>query len=204
MKNLTERQLEVVGFIRKFIHDNGYSPSMKEIADRFGFSTKAAFDHITALRKKNVIKSFDGRMSRSITFTEKKTRVLKVPLLGKIAAGTPLFSDECIDGYVSVPSDLAGKQDSRNLFAMRVSGESMIDDGINDGDIAVLIKTSEAENGDIVAASIGDEDNYSVTLKHFYKTAERYELRPANSAYNSFFSNHCNIYGKLLMIIRKY
>jgi repressor LexA len=103
-----------------------------------------------------------------------------------------------------VPQDLVGCADSDKLYALNVRGDSMIEDGINDGDIAIIKKTNHAENGEIVAASIGDSEDYSITLKHFYRVGDRYELHPANSQYKVMVSTHCEIYGKLLMIIRQY
>lgn len=207
MKGLTKRQLEVAHFIETYIEENGYAPSVRNIADHFGFSPKAAFDHMTALKKKSVIKAADN-LPRSLSMVRKTNSrdidTVKVPMLGTTAAGTPIFSEECYDGYVPIPVGLLGSADKDNLYALRVRGDSMIEDGINDGDLAIMFRTKVANNGDIVAASIGDEETYGITLKHFYRNAERYELKPANSAYKSLVSTHCEIHGKLVMIIRNY
>lgn len=207
MKGLTKRQLEVAQFIENYIDENGYAPSIRNIADHFGFSPKAAYDHMTALKKKSIIRSADN-LPRSLSMLKKTggpdLSFVKVPLLGTTAAGAPIFSEEAYDGYVPIPVSLLGTAEKDNLYALRVRGDSMIEDGINDGDLAIMFKTKTANNGDIVAASIGEEDSYGITLKHFYRNADRYELRPANSAYRSLVSNHCDIHGKLLMIIRNY
>ena len=207
MKGLTKRQLEVAQFIENYFEENGYAPSVRNIADHFGFSPKAAFDHMTALKKKSIIKTADN-LPRSLSIIKKTSRkdedIIKVPVLGTTAAGAPIMSEEAYDGSVPIPVGLLGSAEKDNLYALRVRGDSMIEDGINDGDLAIIIRTKVANNGDIVAASIGEEEEYGITLKHFYRNAERYELRPANSAYKSLVSNHCEIHGKLLMIIRNY
>jgi len=207
MKQLTKRQQEVAAFIEEYIDKNGYAPSVRNIADNFGFSPKAAFDHMTALKKKGVIKTADN-LSRGLQLlkrnTNSDTTVIKVPIVGTTAAGTPIFSEESYDGYLPIPQALVGITDSDTIYALNVRGDSMIEDGINDGDIAILLKTKTAKNGDIVVASIGDDEEYGITLKHFYQTGNSYELRPANSAYKSMRSSHCDIHGKLLMVIKKF
>ena len=208
MKGLTKRQLEVAQFIENYIDENGFAPSIRNVADHFGFSPKAAYDHMTALKKKSIIKTVDN-LPRSLCVVKKTTgsdySFVKVPVLGTTAAGKPINTYENYDGYVPVPTGLLGTSaGSDELYALRVRGDSMIEDGINDGDLAILLRTKVANNGDIVAACIGEEESYAITLKHFYRNADRYELRPANSAYRSIVSTHCDIQGKLLMIIRNY
>lgn len=207
MKQLTQRQKEVAQFIENYMDSNGYAPSVRNIADHFGFSPKAAYDHMTALKKKNIIRTADN-LPRGMALLKRSnpsdSTIVKVPMLGTTAAGVPILSEENYDGYLPIPQNLLGITDSESVYALRVSGDSMIEDGINDGDIAVVLKTKDAENGEIVVASIGDEETYGLTLKHFYRNGERYELRPANSAYQSIISTHCDIHGKLIMIIRKF
>ncbi|MBR2282603.1 MAG: transcriptional repressor LexA [Spirochaetales bacterium] len=207
MKGLTERQQEIAQFIEKYFDENGYAPSLRDIGNNFGFSPKAAYDHLRALEKKNIIKTADN-LPRGMALLKRTTpesgTVIKVPILGTTAAGAPIHSEPVYDGFLSVPQDLVGCGDSDQLYALRVRGDSMIDDGINDGDMAIIRKTKWAENGEIVAASIGDDENYGITLKHFYHVGDRYELHPANQAYKVIVSTHCEIHGKLLMIIRQY
>ncbi len=207
MKGLTERQQEIAQFIERYFDENGYAPSLRDIGNHFGFSPKAAYDHLRALEKKNIIKTADN-LPRGMALLKRTTpesgTVIKVPILGTTAAGAPIFSEEVYDGFLSVPQDLVGCGDSDQLYALRVRGDSMIEDGINDGDMAIIKKTKWAENGEIVAASIGEDENYGITLKHFYHVGDRYELHPANQAYKVIVSTHCEIHGKLLMIIRQY
>lgn len=207
MKGLTERQMEISLFIERYFDENGYAPSLRDIGNHFGFSAKAAFDHLRALERKGIIRTA-GNLPRGMALLKRTTpesgTVIKVPLLGTTAAGLPIASEEVFDGFIPVPQDLVGCADSDKLYALNVRGDSMIEDGINDGDIAIIKKTNHAENGEIVAASIGDSEDYSITLKHFYRVGDRYELHPANSRYKVMVSTHCEIYGKLLMIIRQY
>lgn len=207
MKGLTERQQEIALFIENYFDENGYAPSLRDIGNHFGFSPKAAYDHLRALEKKNVIKTADN-LPRGMALIKRITpdngAIIKVPILGTTAAGAPIESEEVFDGFVSLPRELTGCGDSEQLYALNVRGDSMIYDGINDGDIAIIKKTNHAENGEIVAASIGEEENYGITLKHFYRNGDRFELRPANPAYKLIVSTHCEIHGKLLMIIRQY
>lgn len=207
MKQLTKRQQEVAQFIEHYIDTYGYAPSVRNIADNFQFSPKAAYDHMTALKRKGVIKTADN-LPRGLALLKRNastdSAIFKVPIVGTTAAGTPLFSEESVEGFVSIPQSLTGASDSDTLFALHVKGDSMIEDGINDGDLAILLKTNMANNGDIVVASIGDEEEYAITLKHFYQKGNNYELRPANSNYKSMISTHCDIHGKLLMVIKRF
>ena len=207
MKGLTDRQQEVANFIEQFFDYNGYAPSLRDIASNFGFSPKAAFDHLRALEKKGIIKTGDN-IPRGVALLKRSNPesgvVIRVPILGTTAAGEPILSEESYEDFVSIPENLARCNPTDHLYALRVRGNSMVDDGINDGDLAILKKTSHANNGEIVAASIGESENYAITLKHFYKVGSNYELRPANKEFTKMVSTRCEIHGKLLMIIRQY
>lgn len=206
MKALTERQIEVSKFIEEYIDENGFAPSVRNVADHFNFSPKAAYDHLNALKKKGVLKIADN-LPRSVVVLKRQSEsdnsMVRIPIMGTTAAGRPILSEEAYDGYVSVSQNLVGNANRDDLYILKVNGDSMIEDGINDGDLAVMVKSKCANNGDIVAASIGDEEEFGITLKHFYKRDDRFELRPANSAYESMFSKHCEIHGRLVLIIRK-
>jgi repressor LexA len=204
MKGITDRQKEVAEFISLFIAENGYSPSVRDIADHFGFSVKAAHDHLRALEKKEIIRTARG-ISRSIELLDEsynqRPETIQVPLLGTIAAGKPILSEENIETNLNIPvTMLAGARDT--YFALRVRGESMIEAGINDGDVAVLKSCKTAERGEIVAASVEDDDMGGITLKKFYPTSDHVELRPANSAMGPIITRACHIHGILQLIIR--
>lgn len=203
MKHITNRQKEVADFIDGFIQEKHYSPSLREISSFFGFSVKAAHDHVKALQKKGIINTVENTSRAIEVIDQNKTEIIKIPVLGRIAAGRPLLSEESIDYTIPISTEILGKYPKDSiLYAMKIFGDSMIDDGILDGDIAILRKTSEANNGDIVAASVNDE--YGITLKHFYKTPNRYELYPANRDFEPIISSSCEVYGKLVMVIRNY
>lgn len=203
MKNLTERQAEVAGFIQNFIETNGYSPSVREIAANFSISVKAAHDHIKALERKEVIRS-TGSLSRTLEvisdeFSPSKD-VVTIPLLGHIAAGTPVLAEENWETELSFPATMI--TGSGLHYALRVRGDSMEGAGILDGDIALVRHCIAADNGDIVVARVGEDA--SVTLKRYFRHAHAIELRPENPSYGPIFTKDCQIHGKLLMIIRDY
>ena len=203
MKEITNRQKEVAEFIDVFIKENHYSPSLRDISNHFSFSVKAAHDHVQALKKKGIINAEDNTSRTIEIIGSRESMIVNIPVLGSIAAGEPLLSEESVDYYFPISMEVIGKvpKDSK-LYALKIKGESMIEDGIMDGDIAILRKTSEAQNGDIVAASIND--NYGITLKHFFKTSNRYELHPANKNFEPIYSSCCEVWGKLVMVIRNY
>ncbi len=199
MKTLTKRQNEILQFIRDYIQDNQYPPAIREIGRYFGISVKGAYDHVKALEKKQVI-AISHNKSRAITLVPDEDvadETRKIPILGNVAAGLPLFAEENYDGAVSLPMDVLRKG---NLFALRVEGESMIGAGIFDGDLAVFVQQPVAENGEIVVAMVDD----AVTLKRFFKEKNRIRLQAENSAYPSIFTQDARILGKLITIIRQY
>ncbi|MFW5827361.1 MAG: transcriptional repressor LexA, partial [Alkalispirochaeta sp.] len=137
MKPLTNRQEEVLGFIREFITGNKYPPTIREISDHFAISVKGAYDHVKALEKKERLRC-DTNRSRAIEVLGDPVRheeqpVADIPLLGTVAAGRPLLAEENHDGFVPVPKAILG---NKRYFAVRVSGDSMIGAGIMDGDTA--------------------------------------------------------------------
>jgi len=134
MKELTSRQREVVEFIRDFIVEHSYPPTIREIAAHFSVSVKAAFDHVKALEKKQILRS-DLNRSRSIEIISREfnpqRESVAIPLLGSVAAGVPLLAEENFDGTLSISSEMLGKGE---FFALRVKGDSMIGAGIFDGE----------------------------------------------------------------------
>lgn len=205
MKGLTERQAQVLSYLYDFKETNGYAPSYREIAARFGFSSKAAYDHIKALQKKGAVAGMDNvsRSNTVIAVDDVMTESLsvKVPILGRVAAGLPLICEENKDGEINLPAALLHDR-TATYFAMKVRGESMRDLGILDGDLAILEKCEIAENGQIIMASYGDNDG--VTLKKVYFHPGNIELRPANPEFNPVFTRECRILGRLVLTIRNY
>ena len=202
MKQITERQQEVLNFISDFTRENHYPPTVREIGDHFGISLRAVQDHIAALQKKGYLSQSQKR-ARSISVIaggrlESEAFVKRVPLLGTVAAGKPLLSEENLDGYVNLTEPFV--RPGKSYFALRVRGQSMIDAGILEGDLAVVEQAQTAVDGQIVVAVI---DN-AITLKRFYKEADRVRLQPENAAFQPIYSTDVTIVGILSNIVRTY
>jgi repressor LexA len=201
MKALTRRQTEVLDFIRGYISGNKYPPTIREISDHFTISVKGAYDHVKALEKKEWIRC-DTNRSRAIEVLASSDGigddpVVSVPLLGTVAAGTPLLAEENYEGSVSVPRSLLG---NKRYFAVHVHGDSMIGAGLLDGDTAILAQQPLAENGEIVVAMVEE----AVTLKRFYREHNRIQLKSENPAYPPIYTREARILGKLAHIVRSY
>ena len=174
MDNLTERQKQIFGYLRDQISDMKI-PSYREIMKKFKFNAiKAVEDHLDALENKGYIRRVKG-MARSIEIPGlRRLDPVELPILGRIAAGTPILAEENIEGTIAIDrSWVQGK----NSFILKVQGNSMVDAGIHDGDYAIVKQNYVANNSDIVAALIEDE----ATLKRFYKEEDRIILKPENS-----------------------
>ncbi|MBI9107103.1 MAG: transcriptional repressor LexA [Spirochaetales bacterium] len=201
MKELTKRQEETLDFIKNYIQQHSYPPTIRELASSFNISVKGAYDHIKALEKKGRIKC-DGNRSRTIEILDKKVETepetIQIPILGKVAAGTPLFAEENFEGSLSMP---AGNFRAGVHFALHVSGDSMQDIGILDGDLAIFTQKNTAENGDIVVAMINDE---AYTLKRFFKEKNRIKLKAENPVYPPIYTQNVKVLGKLKCIVRDY
>lgn len=178
-KGLTARQAAVLQYVVECIRDLGCPPTIAEIGQRFGIaSTNGVNDHLAALERKGYIER--SSKARGIRVTEKagvglyRNDVGVAPLVGRVAAGYPILAEENVEGHVAVSAELARKE----TYCLRVQGESMIEDGILDGDIVVVDKGRQAREGDIVVALVGDE----ATVKHFHRYGSMVELRPANAS----------------------
>jgi repressor LexA len=179
LRDLTKRQAAILGFIVESIRDRRWPPTIAEIGEAFGIaSTNGVNDHLKALERKGYITR--SSKARSIHLTERaatglyQTDLGVLPLVGRIAAGQPLLAEENIEAHVPVSNALA----KRNAYCLRVHGDSMIEDGILDGDIIIVDQGKKPAPGAIVVALIGDE----ATVKRYYPHGDRVELRPANAA----------------------
>jgi repressor LexA len=201
MKELTQRQKEILSFIAGYINQHNYPPTIREIGDFFSISVKGAHDHVTALKRKGVIKQVDKRSRTMELVGEGRAslnRLVEIPLLGTVAAGIPILSEENWDGTVQINDALLKK--NRKYFALKVRGDSMVGAGIMDGDMAVIEKQSIAKNGEIVVA-VMDE---AVTLKRFFKESKRIKLQAENANYPPIYSQNVRLLGRLVHIIRSY
>ena len=201
MLSITKKQSEVLNYIVSFAEDNGYSPSYQEIADGLGLQSVATIhQHIKALASKGYLKSdFNKRRSlEAVTNNDILTTAFRLPLVGVIAAGQPIEAIENPDTF-SVPSSLV--EDPANTYVLKVKGDSMIEDGILDGDLVIVERNHSPKNGDVVVALL---DNSYATLKKFYREATRIRLQPANSALKPIFSRDPLIQGVVKAVIRNF
>ncbi|HYR93028.1 MAG TPA: transcriptional repressor LexA [Methylomirabilota bacterium] len=181
MRELTDKQQEVLGFIRTFVTKHGVPPTVREIGDRFKVTPRAAFDHLRALERKGALQRrvSAGRTSRALTLTDPPTRATHaVPILGRVAAGQPLLATENREGELHIaPASLPGR--AEDLFALRVRGESMIEAHICDGDLVLVRRQDSASPNDIVVALVESESGEAeATVKRFSREGERVVLKP--------------------------
>lgn len=196
MEKLTKTQQKVFNYIKEIIDERGVAPSVREIGQAVGLkSTSTVQYNLNALENLGYIER-DSRLKRTIRICKNGIRPTHVPLLGTVTAGVPILAVETIEDYIPVPIDQRG----RNLFALKIKGDSMINAGILDGDIAVVEQTPTAENGDIVVALIDDE----ATVKRFYKENGKFRLQPENENYEPIIVTELAILGKLVSLIRNY
>lgn len=204
MKTLTARQREVLDAIRDYRTQRGYIPSIRELGKLLGISSlRGVTIHLDALEKKGWIqRESTSRSIRLLTPSEGEESIPQrsVPLLGTIAAGIPLLAVENVESYVPITSEMAGR--SGDLFALRVRGDSMIEDHIMDGDVIVVRSSASADNGAIVAALIGDE----ATVKRLDSVSKPPRLLPANPNYQPIplDSEDARILGTIVGLIRTF
>ena len=201
LPTLTDRQKAIYDFLLKTIREKGFAPSIHEIGKQFKIaSTNGVSDHLKALEKKGYIRRVGKRAIELVNAVGKSvlTTTREVPVLGKVAAGKPLLSEENIEGSITIPDDMgSGKQ-----FALRVKGDSMIDAGILDGDRVIVKQQAAAENGDIVCAVIEGE----ATLKRFFKKGGVITLKAENEKYPpiTVAEGEFRIVGRIVGLLRKF
>jgi repressor LexA len=194
---LTKRQQLIYEFIKDKIMNRGYGPTVREIGAHFGIrSPNGVMCHLKALEKKQMIVR-DERMSRAIQLTDApQLKRTSLPLVGQVAAGTPVLAVENRERI-----DFAPLFDDSQQFCLKVRGDSMIEAHIADGDYAIIRRQTTARDGDIVVALV---DGQEATLKRFYKERGRIRLEPANSSLKPIYSSDVEILGVLVGVIRKY
>ncbi|MFA5004900.1 MAG: transcriptional repressor LexA [Candidatus Omnitrophota bacterium] len=194
---LTPKQEKVLNFIRKRVGER-LPPTIREIGEELGFkSTGTVRDYLRALMQKGLVRRMNNK-SRAIELTERAS--FKIPIIGTIMAGKPNLAYEEIQGYVDADDLFLGRLGFDDVFALRVKGDSMINAGILDGDIAVIKKRPDALHNDVVAALL---DNNEVTLKKLSIRAGKHHLEAANPNYAPIFEEF-KVIGKLITVIRKY
>jgi repressor LexA len=203
MKELTERQRAVLSFIAHFIDEHSYPPTFRQIADYFKITVKAAYDHVAALKKKQKLRQHD-KSSRTMEIIcniggdDEQSGFKDIPILGEVAAGPRILSEENYLGIIRIHRSMLKKQ--RRHFALIVRGDSMIGAGVMDGDTVIIEKNETAQNGDIVVAMIND----GYTLKRFFRCNENIKLKSENPAYYPIYCNDVRIVGLLACVIRSY
>ncbi len=202
MRNTDLKLEEVFEFIKKSREETGYAPSVRDIRDAVGIkSTSTVHSYIARLIKDGRLVKDDGK-SRSLRVgaaEEASADVLKVPLLGKVAAGVPITAVENRDGYVEFAPTRKGANQSE-LFALKIQGESMIEAGIMDGDYIIVKSTPIADNGKIVVALIDDE----ATCKRLFVEDGHIRLQPENSAMEPIIVDDVRILGEVIACVRHY
>lgn len=218
-KLLTARQREIFTYIQSRIKE-GYPPTIREIGSKFGFSEKAAHDHLNALEKKkyigreegkpraiSILKEADPKLETSKwlegqnanpVLAEVPRDIIEIPIFGRVAAGTPLLASQNIEGTLPIPTRMVNNHE---CFALRIIGSSMIGAGILEGDFVIVRRQANADPGDIVVALVNDE----ATVKRFYMDGEQVRLQPENPAIEPslFNTNDVMILGKVIGLHRE-
>lgn len=199
---LYPRQRQILSYINKYIDEFGIAPSLTDIKNYIGVKTlSTVHEHLSKLEAKGLIekvKDING-LYFSIKTGYNQGSLIQIPLVGVIAAGKPILAVETLGDTVAIPSELVGRR--KNVFCLRVKGDSMIESLIDDGDIVVVEKTAVAQNGDTVVALLDDN---TATLKKFYREKNYVRLRPANPNYKDIVVDSITIQGKVIAIFRKY
>lgn len=204
METLTTRQSDILDALKRSIANNGYPPTVRELGKMVGLSSSATTQfHLTKLEEKGYIKKVDSK-NRTIEllvpneYIEKDEKAVDVPLLGKVTAGSPIEAIEVPNEFFSLPANLIPK--NKDVFTLRVSGESMINVGIYDGDIIIVERKNTANNGDTVVAMT---DENEVTVKTFYKEKDYIRLQPENDFMLPIILPNVTILGKVIGLYRK-
>lgn len=197
---ISEKQKEILEFLKNEILNKGYPPSVREICEAVNLkSTSSVFSHLEKLEKNGYIRR-DPTKPRAIeildeNFNLTRREVVNVPLVGTVAAGTPLLAVQNIDNYFPIPAEYMPNQES---FMLKVKGESMIDAGIFNGDIIMVERTNSVKNGDMVVALVDD----SATVKTFYKEDGHIRLQPENDSMDPIIVPDCQILGVVFGVFR--
>lgn len=202
-RELTDRQRQILDYIRAEIHRCGYPPSVREIGEAVGLSSSSTVhSHLAALEAKGLLRR-DPSKPRALEVLDYRDteraidygQVRAVPLVGQVAAGTPILAAENIEATMTLPAEMADEQ----TFILRVRGDSMIEAGIMDGDFVVVRQQTTAQNGEIVVALLGEES----TVKRFFKEADRIRLQPENHTMEPIYSRDVQVMGKVVALFRR-
>lgn len=195
---LTRRQRDIVEFFETYRRAQGISPTLEEIANALGVNKVTIFGHVAELERKGVLVRAARGISRGLQLAENEScSGTKLAILGRIAAGRPIEAVEDAEDLDLADLLPPGKE----CYALRVKGDSMIDDGIRDGDVVLVERRSEARNGETVVAVLSDEE---CTLKRFYREKNRIRLQPSNAALKPIYVSAVEIRGVVIGVVRRY
>ncbi|HPB58972.1 MAG TPA: transcriptional repressor LexA [Candidatus Saccharicenans sp.] len=198
-KTLTRRQKEILDKIQNFILENGYAPTVREIGQMAGLTNPSAvFKHLLSLEKKGYLRREGGELR--LSYLPDAVNQVRLPLVGLVPAGSPREMFDTLGESVEVPAWFAGRK-SGNLFCLKVTGKSMIDAYIDDGDLVVIERTETANSGEMVVALLEDG---TVTLKRLRREKDRVLLVPENPAFKPIEAKEVRIVGRVAGVIRKY
>lgn len=194
----SKRQAEILQFITKFQKNKKYAPSLNEIANNFMVSIPTIHQHISYLKKKNLLSADKGKKRSIQAFNDQERNLVEIPLMGLISAGGPI---EAISNPepIEVPRSMLSR--GANHYALKVTGTSMIEEGISDGDIVIVREQPTVDDGEKAVAYLPDKD--AVTLKKIYRDKNRVKLVPANQYMKSFYETNVEIQGKVIGVLRR-
>jgi repressor LexA len=194
---LSEREKGIIEFIMQNINEHGYPPSVREIGAAVGLrSSSTVHAHLVQLEKKGLIRR-DPDKPRAIEMVGSNTTVVRVPIVGRVAAGEPILAVENIEDSFPLPTSFL--RSNRNVFMLKVRGESMIKAGIFDDDYIIVSQQNSADDGDIVVALLDE----SATVKRFFRESDVIRLQPENDTMEPIYSSDVAILGKVIGVIRK-
>ena len=197
---ITDKQREILEYIKEMILKKGYPPAVREICEAVHLkSTSSVHSHLESLEKNGYIRR-DPTKPRTIEildddFALTRREVVNVPVIGTVAAGTPILAEQNIEDYLPIPAEMLP---NKEVFMLKVKGNSMIEAGIYNGDKVIVAKQPDAENGDKVVALVDD----SATVKTFYKENGHFRLQPENSSMDPIILDHVDILGKVIGLFR--
>ena len=204
---VTERQRAILEYLRAFVDEHGYPPTVREIGEAVGLrSPSTVHAHLAQLERAGLLRR-DPTKPRAIELTDRRRHldespadVHRLPLVGEIAAGGPLLAEQNIEDYVAIPEPLSRGGEE---FILRVKGDSMAGAGILDGDFVVVQRRQDAENSEIVVALADDDESADeATVKRFFREDGRVRLQPENDAFEPIYASHVQILGKVIGVFR--
>jgi repressor LexA len=205
---LTERQQQIWNFLVAYVDRHGYPPTVREIGEEVGLASPSTVHaHLANLERAGLLRrdptkpralELIGRTREEARPAEAADDVARLPLLGEIAAGSPLLAEQNVEEYLAMPKQTRGD------FLLRVKGDSMVDAGILDGDLVIVQRAQDARNGEIVVALAGDDESADeATVKTFYREHDRVRLQPENAALEPIYATHVQILGRVVGVFRE-